>query len=142
MSELAARASTALVPQGPYVVYFRAGGGDDNASPRRTRTENWVVKAVATDQQKARSLDALIDAQLHEAEVTITGWDNYQTARRTDVAYAEPGEGGVVYWHRGGTYRVNPRRVRAIGNGEGKQNLWARPVRTFGTTASIPILPR
>ena len=100
----------ALAPQGatyPYIVYFRAGGGDDNASPRRTRTENWVVKAVATDQQKARSLDALIDAQLHEAEITITGWDNYQTARRTDVAYAEPGEGGVVYWHRGGTYRLN-----------------------------------
>ena len=41
----------ALAPQGqalPYVVYFRAGGGDDNSSPRRTRSEQWVVKGIGT----------------------------------------------------------------------------------------------
>jgi len=104
------RVYEALAPQGqtcPYVVYFRAGGGDDNSAQRRTRSENWVVKGVSIDQAQARRIDALIDDRLHEAELTITGWDNYQTARRTDVAYAEPGEGGVVYWHRGGTYRLN-----------------------------------
>jgi hypothetical protein len=102
----------AVAPQGtafplPHLIYFRAGGGDDNETQRRTRSEQWVVKGVSTDQTQARRIDALIDARLHEQELTITGWDNYQTARRTDVAYAEPGEGGVVYWHRGGAYRLN-----------------------------------
>lgn len=99
-----------LAPQGaacPHIVYFRAGGGDDNSAPRRTRSEQWVVKAVTRDAAEARRLDALIDERLHEADLTVTGWDCYQAARRTDVAYAEPAEGGVVYWHRGGTYRLN-----------------------------------
>jgi hypothetical protein len=100
----------ALAPQGktvPYVIYNRAGGGDDNSSPRRTRSEQWLVQAVGTDLAAARRLDELIDARLHEGSFTITGWDCYQAARRTDVAYAEPGEGGVIYWHRGGVYRFN-----------------------------------
>jgi len=100
----------ALAPQGqalPYVVYFRAGGGDDNSSPRRTRSEQWVVKGIGTDVFQARRIDELIDAQLHEGSLSITGWDCYQAARRTDVAYAEPGGGGVIYWHRGGVYRFN-----------------------------------
>ena len=100
----------ALAPQPtatPYVLYSRAGGGDDNEAPRRTRSEQWLVKGIGTDIYQARRLDEDIDTLLHEAELTITGWDNYQTARRTDVAYAEPGEGGVVYWHRGGVYRLN-----------------------------------
>lgn len=100
----------ALAPQGallPYVIYSRAGGGDDNSAPRRTRSEQWVVKVVSEDQAQARRVDALIDERLHEAELTLTGWDNYQTARRTDVAYAEPSGGGAVYWHRGARYQLD-----------------------------------
>lgn len=89
----------------PYVVFFYSGGGDDNDSPRRARSPIYTVKAVAATKLAAANLDAEIDALLHEQTITVTGYTNYWTARVTDIDYAEE-NGGVLYWHSGGQYRI------------------------------------
>lgn len=96
-----------LVPQGtatPYVV-FTFSGQDDNTSPRRARTIVATVKAVDDDQASAEEIDDELDALLHEATLTVTGWNNYWTARESDVSY-EQDLGNVIYYHRGARYRV------------------------------------
>ncbi len=98
-----------MAPQGtalPYVVYFHSGGGDDNDSPRRARSPLWTVKAIAETQAQAKELDDEVDALLHMHSLTLGSWYNYWMAREVDVCYAEPGPGGVVYWHWGGQYRI------------------------------------
>ena len=97
-----------LVPQGtdpPYVVFNFQAGGDDNTSPRRARSVMYQVKAISTASLEAAEIDSLIDASLHEQTLTVTGWGNYWLARTTDVAYTQEA-GGVLYWHRGGLYRI------------------------------------
>jgi len=102
------------VPQGtspPYVVFSYAGGGDDNTSPRRARSPVYTVKVVTVDtegvsgRKLAGEIDSLVDTLLHQQALTITGWGNYWTSRETDVAYDQEA-GGVVYYHRGGQYRI------------------------------------
>lgn len=98
-----------LAPQGtapPYVVLFMSAGGDDNDSPRRARSMVYTVKAVSTTGAlDAVEIDAEVDTLLHLQTLTITGWGNYWTARVTDIAYNELA-GGVMYYHRGGQYRI------------------------------------
>ena len=98
-----------LAPQGqatPYVVFFHSAGGDDNTSPRRARSSVYTVKAVSTvGQLNAGEIDDLVDTLLHEQSLTVTGWGNYWLARVADIAYAED-SGGVLFWHRGGQYRI------------------------------------
>ena len=97
----------ALAPQGatpPYVI-FTTSGSDDNSSPRRARTHLVTIKTVTTDQANAESIDSQIDALIHEATLTITGWGNYWTSRESDIAY-EQVAGNVIYWHRGARYKI------------------------------------
>ncbi|HUW11737.1 MAG TPA: hypothetical protein VM537_18545 [Anaerolineae bacterium] len=91
----------------PYVLFFKAAGVEANTSPRRVRKLVYVAKAVAQDDlQEAGEIDDLIDVLLHEQTLTVNGWGTYWSARDGDISYAEPGEGGVTYFHRGGMYRV------------------------------------
>lgn len=91
----------------PYVVFFKAAGVEANTSPRRVRKLVYVAKGVTEDDlQEAGEIDDLIDGLLHEQTLTVTGWGTYWSARDGDVSYAEPGEGGKIYYHRGGRYRV------------------------------------
>ena len=98
-----------LAPQGtatPFVIFFQSAGGDDNTSPRRARSLVYTVKAVSSaGQLAAGEIDDLVDDLLHEQCRTVTGWGNYWRARVSDVAYAEE-SGGVLFWHRGGQYRI------------------------------------
>ena len=91
----------------PYVMFFKAAGVEANTSPRRVRKLVYIAKGVTEDDlQEAGEIDDLIDDLLHEQTLTVVGWGTYWSARDGDISYAEPGEGGVIYYHRGGRYRV------------------------------------
>ena len=95
----------------PYVIFSYSGGGDDNTSPRRARSPVYTVKVVTADTDGtsgaafADETDALLDALLHSQTLTVTGWGNYATTRVGDIAFDQEA-GGVLYYHRGGQYRV------------------------------------
>jgi hypothetical protein len=66
----------------------------------------YTVKAVdTTGALNATEIDTAVDTLLHLQTLTVTGWGNYWTARETDIAYNEL-VGGVMYYHRGGQYRI------------------------------------
>lgn len=97
-----------LAPQDqslPYLVFFYSGGGDENRSAKRARSLVYTVKAVAESKSKAEAIDAEVDTLLHQQTLTISGWDNWWTARVADVAFVQSA-GGVLHWHRGGQYRI------------------------------------
>ena len=99
----------ALATQGtalPYVVFFKSSGGDDNTSPRRARSLVYTVKAVADRAYTAGDIDDELDTLLHEATLTVTGWNDYWIMREVDVSYEERLANGNVVFHRGGQYRI------------------------------------
>jgi len=54
----------------------------------------------------AGSIDARLDALLHDYTFTVVGWTNFWTAREEDIAIVEnPPDGDKVY-SAGGFYRV------------------------------------
>ena len=100
----------AAVPMGASfgcVVFQLQGGGDYNETPRRRKELLYTVKAVsATSMQNAGLIDNQIDALLHEATLTVSGWTNYWTMREEDISYVETSPEGRNYWHSGGIYRI------------------------------------
>lgn len=100
----------ALARQGasyPLVVFQQQSGVDDNKSPHRARQLLYLVKGIAQGPMDAAgSIDAQIDAVLHGAVLTVTGWTNVSLLRERDVRYAEVGADGKRYTHSGGIYRV------------------------------------
>ena len=92
----------------PAVVFQQQGGGDENEHPARMKNLLYTVKAVShTSATEAGSVDAQIDALMHDATLTVTGWSsNFWTMRETDFEYAESDGAGGHYFHTGGVYRV------------------------------------
>jgi hypothetical protein len=96
-------------PQDPnqnYVVFNQQGGGDVNDTPIRERNVLYTVFGIALTQEKAAAIDSDIDAALHLAELTISGWSNLWLARETDINISQIDSGGVTRYHAGGIYRV------------------------------------
>lgn len=93
----------------PYVVFGLNGGGDDNDNPHRAKSLVYSVKAVGTAGfANAGSIDAQIDAALHHATLSPSGWTNFWTARESDFRFVETptDAGGRRFYHAGGLYRV------------------------------------
>lgn len=96
-------------PQSPgnkYVIFNQQGGGDVNDTPIRERNVLYSVFGVALTQEAAAAIDTDIDAALHLATLTITGWSNLWLARETDVNFVEIDSGGVSRYRVGAIYRV------------------------------------
>lgn len=89
-----------------YVIFQWQGGGDENETPHRTRNLVYAVMGVAATQAAAAAIDAEIDAALHLATLTISGWTNFWTARETDLNLVETDAGEVVKFRVGGLYRI------------------------------------
>ena len=100
-----------LAPQGtstPYVVFSYAGGGDENASPVRTRNLVYLVKTVTSGYSghaQGQEIDGLVDGLLHFGTLALTGWTSWWMARESDLALVET-QGGTVFWHHGANYRI------------------------------------
>jgi len=98
-----------IAPQpapGKYVIFQWQGGGDENETKHRTRNLVYAVVGVASSQAAAAAIDAEIDAALHQATLTISGWTNFWTARETDLNLVETDAGEVVRFRVGGLYRI------------------------------------
>jgi hypothetical protein len=96
-------------PQNPadkYVIFNQQGGGDINDTPIRERNVLYSVFGIALTQEAAFAIDTKIDAALHLATLTITGWSNLWLARETDVNFTELDSGGVTRYRAGAIYRV------------------------------------
>jgi len=99
-----------IAPRGaaaPYVVFGIQGGGDENITPARFKNLIYSIKAVSTTGMKdAGEIDDEIDALMHGAELSVTGWGVMWCMREADYRYTEMTPEGRNIWHVGGTYRI------------------------------------
>ena len=99
-----------LAPRGvsmPYVIFQYQGGGDENLCATRLRNIVYTVKAVSsTGALQAANIDAQVDALLHNATLTVTGFSNFWCAREGDIDYVETDPDAGNVWHAGRTYRI------------------------------------
>lgn len=90
----------------PYIVFNIQGGGDTNDTANRLKNLVLFVRAYATTNAQAGSIDAQIDTALHLVPFTgVSGWTNIWLAREQDLETVEnPPTGGQVFMN-GGLYR-------------------------------------
>ena len=90
----------------PYVCFNLQGGGDTNDTANRLKNLVVFVRAYATTNARAGSIDAQIDMALHLVPFTgVSGWTNIWLAREQDLEIVEnPPTGGQVFMN-GGLYR-------------------------------------
>jgi len=91
----------------PYICWNIQGGGDENLDANRTK--NLVVFVRAYSENKpavAGSIDAQIDAALHLAPLTVSGWTNIWLAREQDIETVQVEPNGNKFFMAGGLYRV------------------------------------
>ena len=97
------------IPHGaayPCVVFNFSGGGDANETPLRRKDVLYTIKAISkTSVANAGAIDAQLDALYHNRALTVSGWNNYWSAREGDIAYTEVTERGDNIYHNGGGYR-------------------------------------
>lgn len=90
----------------PAVIISMAGGSERNETPRRSVDLVYSVKAIATTAYTAGQIAEQIDAALHDATLTVSGWGNYWTAREGVYQYLETDPAGHTFGHAGAQYRV------------------------------------
>jgi len=112
MARLAGTASVynQIAPRGAspaYVVYGIQGGGDENITPARFKNLVYSIKAVSdVNMKEAGEIDDEIDALMHDAALTVTGWGVMWCMREADYRYTETTPEGRNIWHAGGNYRI------------------------------------
>lgn len=90
----------------PYIVYNVQGGGDVNDTPNRLKNLVVSVRAYATANARAGSIDSQIDTALHLVPFSnVTGWTNIWLARETDIETVENPPTGSQVFMNGGLYR-------------------------------------
>lgn len=93
---------------GDCVVFGLTGGGDENLCPQRSQALLYSVKGVSeVSAAKAGTIDAQVDALLHRATLTVTGWANILLRRESEFSFTEKTPEGRHYYHRGGVYRIH-----------------------------------
>lgn len=96
-------------PQGqvvPYVIFAKAGGGDENLTPHRMRNYVYLLKGVSDGLKEAGEILDLIDTVLEGTTLSVTGWTNFYCYRETDVSYTEVMRDGTLRFHNGAYYRI------------------------------------
>lgn len=99
-----APASAAL----PYVVFNQqAGTWDHTMGSYRLVDVIYQVKAVSGSEypKEASAIDAQIDARLHGAALSVTGYGLLSCTRESDVQYSEM-TADQIFQHCGALYRV------------------------------------
>ena len=93
--------------QTPYVIFGQQGGGDENITQVRYKSDLYAIKAVSeVSAKEAGDIDTQIDALMHDTTLTVTSWTNYSCVRETDVDYVETTPEGDNVWHVGAIYRI------------------------------------
>jgi hypothetical protein len=90
-----------------YVVFALSAGGPTNRSPRRAEVLVYLVQGLSVvGRKRAGEIDDAIDAVLHDAPLTVSGYTNYWLMRETRVRYLETTPAGRSVYHAGGLYRA------------------------------------
>ncbi len=97
----------------PYVIFHEQAGNWDQTmrepggSATRFYSGLWSVRAVSGSAypKEAAAIDAQIDARLHDAALTVTGFGLLRVARESTLRYPET-EGNQTFQHVGALYRV------------------------------------
>ena len=90
----------------PYIVWNVQGGGDTNDTSNRLKNLVIFIRAYASTNARAGSIDAAIDTALHFVPFTgVTGWTNIWLARETDLETVENPPTGSQVFMNGGLYR-------------------------------------
>ena len=97
-------------PQGailPYVVFSVQGGGDENMTANRTKNLLVFIRAYASGNAQAGSIDAQIDTALHLVPFTgVSGWTSMWLAREQDLELVENPPTGSQVFMNGALYRA------------------------------------
>lgn len=104
----AARVYTLQAPQGaadPYVIFFYAGGGDENLNPNGSIDTLYQVECWSKTLSQARLGFTYINAALHYKVLTISGMVNFWTAQQGMISTIE-NVAGVQWWRCGGEYQI------------------------------------
>ena len=89
----------------PYVVWSYPAGGDDNLTSSRMKSMVAYVRGYAEKAAQAGTIDGYCDALLHGRVLSVTGWDNFWSAREEDIAYMETLPDNTRAYSAGGYYR-------------------------------------
>jgi hypothetical protein len=94
----------------PYVVWLLPSELDDNAITHRMKDVIVRAYGVAAAPAQAGTVDAQIDAQLHNATLsfgTASSWKSIWMRRENGYQLVSTSESGVRYYTSGADYRVN-----------------------------------
>jgi len=89
----------------PYVVWSYPAGGDDNLTSSRMKSMVAYVRGYAAGAGQAGTIDGYCDALLHGRVLSVTGWNNFWSAREEDIAYVENLPDNTRAYSAGGYYR-------------------------------------
>lgn len=92
----------------PYIIFFPSGGGEQNITPRRSKNELYMIRAVADTNASAIAVDSAISAALHKKPdgLIITGWNCYSLLRETRISIPIENIQGVQAYTEGAYYRI------------------------------------
>ncbi len=89
----------------PFVMFKHVHGGLHNETPRPTLDLRYRIECVALNWADAETGSDLIQAAMHAAPLTLSGWDNYDTFSGGRYIQTEVGETESIY-HVGMFYRI------------------------------------
>ncbi|MFA5208299.1 MAG: DUF3168 domain-containing protein [Candidatus Paceibacterota bacterium] len=91
----------------PYVVFNLQGGGETNETPNRESNVIYYIRGYSkTSTANAGNIATQIDSLLHGKTLTITGRNNFWTAREGEIENTEILSNGDRVYNAGALYRV------------------------------------
>jgi hypothetical protein len=90
----------------PYVVWNVQAGGPRNDTHHDARDQVVFVRAYADKSKLAGEIDYEISQLLHRKAITVTGYNNFWTAREEDLALVENPPNHDKKYMAGGMYRI------------------------------------
>jgi hypothetical protein len=91
----------------PYVVFNLQGGGETNETPNRAKNTVYFIRAYSkTSTANAGNIDTQIDNLLHGKTLSISGRNNFWTAREGEIENTEVLSNGDRVYSAGALYRI------------------------------------
>jgi hypothetical protein len=94
----------------PYILFKQIAGGFEHTSPRPEIDVVYRIECVATSRENAEEGASAIYHALHDQDLIIDGWNNYDTAGGGWYTLIDNSEGDVSY-RVGGMYRIRADQI-------------------------------
>jgi hypothetical protein len=94
----------------PYILFKQIAGGFEHSSPRPEIDVTYRIECVATSREGAEEGASAIYHALHNQDLIIDGWNNYDTAGGGWYTLIDNSEGDVSY-RVGGMYRIRADQI-------------------------------